>query len=320
MKRVIITDYTFPNVAQEEQAAQIAGAEFAHFQCKTAEEVVAAVKDADVVAVQFAPFTKAAAQAVNQGATIIRYGIGYDNIEQASAYQLGLKLGYVPDYCPDEVAEHSAACILAMLRKLPMLDSSVRRGEWAAVKYAKPLKPLKDTLIGIFGMGAIGQGVVQKLKSFGCQFLGFDPFFDSRQAELLGVTMVSEKEFLSKSDVISIHAPANAQTIGFFNMQRFQQMQNHAMLVNPARGQLIVEDDLAQALHEGVIGGAALDVFHQEPLPANSALRDAPNLLLTPHVAWYSEMAIDRLQALVADDITRALQGKNPRKPIPKES
>ncbi|MCH9845802.1 MAG: C-terminal binding protein, partial [Alphaproteobacteria bacterium] len=82
----------------------------------------------------------------------------------------------------------------------------------------------------------------------------------------------------------------------------------------------IVEDDLAQALKQGVIGGAALDVFHKEPLPANSALRDAPNLLLTPHVAWYSEMAIDRLQALVADDITRALQGKNPRKPIPKES
>lgn len=121
---------------------------------------------------------------------------------------------------------------------------------------------------------------------------------------------------LATADIISLNAPATAQTTNFFNMTRLVQMQPHAMIVNSARGQLIVEDDIAAALEQGVIGGAALDVFQAEPLPMSAQLRDAPNLVLTPHIAWYSEAAIDRLQGLVAKDITRALNGDPLRKPV----
>ncbi|HHS82891.1 MAG TPA: C-terminal binding protein, partial [Devosia sp.] len=113
------------------------------------------------------------------------------------------------------------------------------------------------------------------------------------------------------------HAPATDQTSGFFDARAFKRMQSHAFVVNTARGQLINESDLAAALNSGEIAGAALDVFQNEPLPPDSPLRSAPGLVLTPHAAWYSAAAMDRLQGLVARDISRALQGKPPRRPVP---
>jgi D-3-phosphoglycerate dehydrogenase len=314
MSRVVVTDYTFPDLAQEQAAA---GADFAAFQCRSAEDVAAAVKGASVAVVQFAPFGPAAAAAMQAGGTVIRYGVGYNNIDLEAARKHGLRVGYVPDYCADEVADHTAAAALTLLRKLPMMDASVRRGEWAAVKMAKPMKPFGQTLFGFFGLGQIGRAVLNRLKGFGFQFLAADPGLSAADASLLGVELVDIETLLKRADIISLHAPATGVTTGYFNASRLATMQPHAMIVNSARGQLIVEDDLAAALKNGVIAGAALDVFHVEPLPADSALRGAPNLLLTPHAAWYSEAAIYRLQELVAEDIARALRGEGPRKPVP---
>ena len=310
MSRVVVTDYTFPDLAQEQAAA---GVDFAAFQCRTAEEVAGAVAGAAVAVVQFAPFGPAAAAAMTAGGTVIRYGVGYNNIDLAACAKHGLRVGYVPDYCADEVADHTAAAALALLRKLTLMDASVRRGEWAAVRMAKPMKPFGQTRFGFFGLGQIGRAVLGRLRGFGFQFLAHDPGVTA----LEGVEMVSAEALLQRADIISLHAPATAITTGYFNAARLATMQAHAMIVNSARGQLIVEDDLAEALQKGVIAGAALDVFHVEPLPADSKLRAAPNLLLTPHAAWYSEAAIHRLQELVAEDIARALRGEGPRKPVP---
>ena len=315
--KVVVTDYTFPGLAQEEAAARAAGAEFAAFQCKSPAEVAQAVAGADVAVVQFAGFGPAAVAAVRPGATVIRYGVGYDNIDVSAARAAGLQVGYVPDYCADEVADHTAAAALALLRKLPQLDASVRRGDWAAVRVCKPMKAFTDTTFGFFGMGQIGRAVLARLRGFGFAFIAADPGLDAAQALALGVTLVDADTLLRRADIISLHAPATAQTTGFFNASRLAQMQPHAMIVNSARGQLIVEADLAAALTAGTIAGAALDVFGAEPLAAASPLRDAPHLLLTPHAAWYSESAIGRLQGLVAQDITRALAGLGPRKPVP---
>lgn len=317
MSRVVVTDYTFPDLQQEEAAARAAGAKFAHHQCRSADEVTEAVRDADVVVVQFAPFTADAAAAAKQGATVIRYGVGYDNIDTAAARARGIRVGYVPDYCADEVADHTAAAALAMLRKLPMLDASVRAGEWAAVAYAKPLKPFDETNFGFFGLGQIGRAVLTRLKGFGFRFMAADPGLSSEEADRLGVARVDAETLLREADVISLHAPATAETAGYFNAARLSTMRPHAIIVNSARGQLIVEEDLAEALERGTIAGAALDVFHAEPLPAGNPLRGAPRTLLTPHAAWYSEAAIRKLQALVAEDIVRALHGEGPRRPVP---
>jgi len=165
--RVVVTDYTFPDLAQEKAAATAAGADFEAFQCKSAADVAAAVAGADVAVVQFAPFGPDAARAVRPGSTVIRYGVGYNNIDLPPARAAGLRLGYVPDYCTNEVADHTVAAALSLLRKLPQLDASVRRGDWAAVKIAKPMKPFSQTVFGFFGLGQIGRAVLARLRGFG---------------------------------------------------------------------------------------------------------------------------------------------------------
>jgi D-3-phosphoglycerate dehydrogenase len=314
--RVVITDYTFPNLAAEEAAARTAGAQFIPNHCGSIEEVEAAVAGANVAVVQFAQFTAKAAAALAPGATVIRYGVGYDNIDLAGAKAAGVQVGFVPDYCTDEVADHTAACALTLLRKLKVLDSSVRDEEWAAVKYCKPMKPFMETVYGFFGFGQIGRAVHQRLRGFGFRFMAWDPALSGSQVAELGVELVDADRLFRSCDIISLHAPITKATDGFVNAARLASMQRHAVIVNSARGRLINESDLANALKVGQIGGAALDVFEVEPLPANSPLRDAPNLLLSPHAAWYSDAAISKLQRLVANDIRRALAGEPPRCPV----
>lgn len=316
-RKVVVTDYTFPDVHREQEAAEAAGCLFAAHQCATPEEVVEAVRGADFVAVQFAQLNRAAIESLVPGAGIIRYGIGYDNIDLSAAKSRGLPVGYVPDYCADEVAEHSCAAIVALLRKLPALDASVRRGEWAAVSIAKPMKPFAETVIGFFGFGQIGREVHRRLKGFGFQFMVSDPALTAESAAQQGLKLVHADQLFEQADVVSLHAPTTEQTRLFVNAERLKTMKPNAVLVNTARGALIDEAALAEALSNGTIAGAALDVFAAEPLDDASPLRDAPGLLLTPHVAWYSEAAIGKLQQLVAKDIANHLAGRPLRCPVP---
>jgi D-3-phosphoglycerate dehydrogenase len=314
MTRVVVTDATFPDVAKEEAAARAHGATFERHACKTADEVAAALKGADVAVVQFAPLTRAAIAGLAPGATAIRYGVGYNNFDVAALNDHAIKAAYVPDYCTAEVADHTAASILALLRKLPALDASVRKGDWAAVAVSRPLKSFAQTTIGFLGFGRIAQEVASRLAPFGFQFIAHDPYFAGSFPRL---TLVDLPTLLAQSDALTLHAPATPETTGIINAPNLSRMKPTAVLVNTARGDLIVEPDLAAALTAGNLAGAALDVFQTEPLPADNPLRQAPNLLLGPHAAWYSDVAVDRLQSLVADEITRALTGRGVRKPIP---
>ena len=314
MKRVVVTDATFPDVTKEEAAARAAGASFERHACKTADEVAQAIKGATVAIVQFAPLTRAAIAGLVPGATAIRYGVGYNNFDVPALNDHEIKAAYVPDYCTAEVADHTAASILALLRKLPALDASVRRGEWAAVDIAKPLKNFAETTVGFVGFGRIAQEVAARLAPFGFQFLAHDPYFAGQFPRL---TLTDLPTLLAQSDALTLHAPATPETTGIINAGNLAQMKPTAVLVNTARGDLIDESSLATALTRGTIAGAALDVFQTEPLPPDSPLRQAPNLLLGPHAAWYSDVAVERLQSLVADEITRALTGQGVRKPIP---
>ncbi|MFK8035694.1 MAG: C-terminal binding protein [Hyphomicrobiales bacterium] len=314
---VVITDAMFPDVDKERAAAEALGASFELHDCKTPEDVVAAVKGAKVAVVQFAELNANAIAGLAPGATVIRYGVGYNNLDVAAMNESNVQGVYIPDYCTSEVADHTAAMILAQLRKLDALDASVRANEWAAVKVAKPMKAFSDTKIGFFGFGRIAQAVAGRLAPFGFQFLASDPFFDATKNNALNVESVSFDALIRDADCISLHAPATPETIGRINADVFTKMKPTSFLVNSARGDLIDETALAVALTSGDIGGASIDVFHQEPLPADSPLRQAPNLTMSPHAAWYSDVAVESLQSLVADEVTRALNGKPARCPIP---
>ncbi|MDX3974872.1 C-terminal binding protein [Shinella sp.] len=316
-RKVVVTDYTFPALAQEEAATVASGAEFAAFQCRTAEEVAEAVRGADVAVVQFAPLTARAIEGLAEGAAIIRYGIGFDNLDITAANARGVPAGYVPDYCIDEVADHTVALILAQLRKIVPLDASIRTGEWAAVAVAKPLAAYRDTTVGFLGFGQIARAVADRLRPSCFRFLAADPMLDAPSANALGVELVDPELLVERADVLSLHAPGTPQTTKFINAGRLARMKPNAFIVNTARGVLVDEAALAEALTAGRIAGAALDVFEVEPLPADSPLRKAPNLILTPHAAWYSSAAIEALQRLVADDIRAHLAGRPLRRPVP---
>jgi D-3-phosphoglycerate dehydrogenase len=314
MKRVVITDATFPGVALEEAAARAQGADFTRATCRTAEDVADAVKGADVAVVQFAPLTATAIAGLASGATVIRYGVGYNNLDLDALNAKGIRAAYVPDYCTEEVADHTAAAILLLLRKFPAFEAQVRRGEWNVMQVAKPLPAFRNTTVGFLGFGRIAQEVARRLAPFGFRLIAHDPYF---KADWPGLALVSLTELLALADALTLHAPATPDTVGIINERTLSQMKPTAVLINSARGDLIDEAALAQALVAGRLGGAALDVFVVEPLPDDSPLRRAPNLTLTPHAAWYSDVAVERLQTLVADEITRALTGQPVRRPIP---
>lgn len=310
--KVVVTDATFPALAAEEAAARAQGAVFERHACRTAEEVAQAVRGADVAVVQFAPLTGAAIAGLAPGARAIRYGVGYNNFDLPALNAAGVPAAYVPDYCTDEVADHTAAAILTLLRKLIPLDAQVRAGGWNVVAVTRPLPAFRDTTVGFLGLGRIAQEVHRRLSSFGFRFIAADPYATHED-----VRMVDLATLLAEADALTLHAPATQETVGIINADALARMKPTAVIVNSARGDLIVEDALAAALVAGRLGGAALDVFATEPLPADSPLRTAPNLLITPHAAWYSDVAVERLQGLVADEITRALTGQPPRRPIP---
>lgn len=270
-----------------------------------------------MVLTQFAPVTRLALSKMAPSATVIRYGVGVDNIDVEAAEELGIRVAYVPDYCVDEVADHTAGLLLALLRKVVFLDRSVREGRWDPVAQAKPMLPLRDATIGLLGCGRIGRAVLARLEPFVGRILIHDPLPSADYQEFRSVTQVDIDTLLRESDALSLHLPLVDATRHVLNGRRLAQMKETAYVVNTARGGLIDTDALAEALRDGRLGGAALDVFEVEPLPEDSPLRSAPNLILTPHAAWYSDNSISRLQRLAAEEAVRALRGEPLRCPFP---
>ncbi len=317
MARIVVTGASFPAFEAEDLVAARHASGLEHVACQTAEDVTAAAAGADVLLVQFAPVTRAAIEALAPGAAIVRYGIGLDNIDCSAAAELGVRVAYVPDYATGEVADHSAALLLAALRKLGPLSRSVGEGAWNPVGVAAPMPSFRQSTVGLVGFGRIARELLERLKPFGFRFVVADPFVGGDAIAAAGAEAVSLDALVACADAISLHLPLTTATEHLFDAERFQAMKSNAVIVNTARGRLIDTAALAAAIRLGTIAGAALDVFEDEPLPADSPLRGHPAILLTPHVAWYSDSSVTRVQDLAADEIDRHLSGRKARCPAP---
>jgi D-3-phosphoglycerate dehydrogenase len=278
---------------------------------------VKASQGADVLLVQFAQVTRQAIEALAPNAAIVRYGLGLDNIDLQSAQCRGVRVAYVPDYATGEVADHTAALILTALRKIIPLDRSVRAGMWDPVGVCRPLQSFAQSVAGFIGFGRIGLEVYARLKPFGFSGIVSDPYASATTLESLGAQAVDLDTLFSTADVITLHAHMTHATKHVVNAARLRLMKPTAVIVNTARGGLIDTLALEEALAEQRIAGAALDVFEAEPLPADSRLRLFPNVILTPHAAWYSAQSAERVQALAADEVDRHLSGQPARCPAP---
>jgi D-3-phosphoglycerate dehydrogenase / 2-oxoglutarate reductase len=313
---VAVADSPFPSLDPVEKVLRPLGARLSLSASSAAPDILAVARDADALLVCYAKLPGDLIRELTRCKIIGRTGLGVDNIDLAAARERKITVTYVPDYCMDEVSDHAMALLLALARKVAYANSLVQSGRWEMAAVA-PIHRLKGRTLGLVGFGNIPRALAPKARAFGLRVLAYDPFVARDVFASLGVDGVSLDELLASSDFVSVHAPLTPQTRGLIGAGAFAKMKPGALLINTARGPLIDEKALIAALDSGRIGGAALDVIETEPPPKGSPLIGRPNVVLTPHTAFYSVEALEELQAKCATDVARVLSGQPPVYPAP---
>ena len=235
--------------------------------------------------------------------------VGFDHLDLSALRMRGIPAFYSPGTNRDAAADHTIGLLLATVRHIAAADHSLRAGEWTRDLYVGT--ELTGKTLGIIGIGRVGSGVARRALAFGMTVVAHDPYVtrDTIHRDVRGtVSLVSLDELLGRSDVVSIHTPLNAETRNILSRARIAQLRPHAVVLNVARGGLLDEDALADALEAGSIAGAALDVFAVEPLPAGSRLRSAPRLVLSPHLGGATTESQIRMQMVAARALVAFLQ------------
>lgn len=315
-KRVVVTDHPFDNVLLESEIAERLGATFTEHFCSTEEETVTAVRGADVVLVNLAPITAEVLRGLAPKAVIIRYGIGYDNIDMDAAREYGIRVANITDYGSETVADHAAALLLSLLRRLGQYDRAIRYDGWCSPLAFGPIASFGSLTIGLVGTGRIGLSLIDRLRGFGFNLVAHDPYINPEVAADRGVQLLGLQELLACADAVSLHLPLNDGTHHLINRNALDLMKPRSVLINTSRGGLVDSDALADALADGRLAGAAIDVFEIEPLPATSRLREISQVILTPHVAFYSDESMENLQRSASEELEHALLGMALRSPV----
>ena len=308
-KKIVITDHGFANINPELAVLQHSGYEIVDAQCKTEEDLLEVTKDAFALIVQWAPITAKVIRNLENCRVIVRYGIGIDNLDLVAAKEKNIPVCNVPDYCIDEVADHSMALAMALNRQIPATDTRVREGIWKIIPPGN-VPACNDSLFTTLGFGRIARSVLKRAGAFNFNLAAFDPYVDEAEMQAHGVRKLTFEEAIGQSDILSLHLPLNEQTHHIINRDTLRNMKSGAVLINTSRGGLINTVELAQALHENEIGGAGIDVFEQEPLPGDHPLLQAPNMIITSHTAWYSKRSIPILQQFAAEEVLRTINGE----------
>ena len=312
---VVVTDSPFPSLDPARKALEEANAEVVQAPSSSEEDIIKAAENADAILVTYAKLNENILRSLKKCKAIGRFGIGVDNIDLVVAGELGISVNYVPDYCLDEVSDQAMAMIISMARKIPQSNKLVQSGRWE-MPAVVPMHRLRGKTVGLIGFGNIPRLMTPKAQAFGFNVIAADPYAPKELFEKYGVESVSMDELYERSDFISIHAPLLPETKGLVNKDAFKKMKDTAIIVNTARGPLINEKDLIEALDMNEIGGAGLDVVETEPLPKNSPLIGRDNVILAPHTAFYSVEALEELQTKAASDVARVLNGEEPVYPI----
>jgi D-3-phosphoglycerate dehydrogenase len=311
--KLVITDYRFPDVNQERSAVEAAGGTLITGQASTDEQVADLCRDADGVLTARAPVTRRAISAMQRCRIIVRYGIGVDTIDVAAATGRGIMVANVPDYCLDEVSDHALTLLLMLSRQMIPAIALAREDTWAVAKMP-PLERLRGQTCGLVGCGRIGSLLAGKVSALGMSVIIHDPYLSEPRAREMGAELVSLDDLLSRADFISLHAPLNETTHHLFGEAAFGKMKKTASIINTARGGLIDEAALVDALDTGKIFGAALDVLESETsvTPIRSALVRHPKMIVTAHTAWLSQQARATLQLRAIQQVLACLRGETP--------
>lgn len=314
--KVVITDFGEPDSTPEAEVIKASGldAELVRIQARTPEELLPTVADADGLIVQWVKVTSEVMDKMPKCKVISRYGIGVDMIDVAAATAHGIMVCNVPDFCIEEVTTHTWAFILSLNRHMWQHHQHVKSGKWGGPPGGAPRRLSTETL-GVVALGNIGREVVRKANAFGVKVLAYDPYIKPELLQGLNVELVGLEELLRRSDYVSLHCPLVEETRHLIGAAQLALMKPTAYLINMARGPVVDQPALYQALRAGTIRGAALDVLEQEPPAADDPLLKLDNVIFTPHAASWTVEAGAQLRRDTARNLVIALQGKLP-KPI----
>jgi D-3-phosphoglycerate dehydrogenase len=314
MAKIVLTDFAFADINLESKIFAQANESFeARKEKSTPAQLAQLVRGADAVMTQFASVNAEVIEAMDQAKVIVRYGIGVDNVDLVAARERGIPVCNVPDYCIDEVADHTLAFILAVTRQVVPNTFLLRSGRWGIATPLESMDALANRTVGVIGFGRIGRAVVRRLVAFNARVLVFDPLVPAEDITLHGALAAASFEaLLPECDIVTPHCPSNRQTKKMFNAAAFARMKDGSSFVNVGRGDLVDSDALVSALRSGKLGGAALDVFDPEPIPAGNPVLGMPNVILSGHIASASPRAVRILRETAASIVLKALRGETP--------
>jgi D-3-phosphoglycerate dehydrogenase / 2-oxoglutarate reductase len=275
----------------------------------SAEDAFDLAVERDAVAVlagPIIPLDRAHLERLESCRAVVRYGVGLDNVDIDVAQELGIAVGNVPEYGHEEISNHAIALLLALSRKLFAFDAAVREG--TGIPAPQSVARLSQRTLGLVGYGRIGRRVAEKARAFGLEVVAYDPYATAAD----GVELLELDELLMRADILSLHVPLTPETLHMVGARELALLEPGSLVINIGRGGLVDEEALVAALHSGHIAGAALDVTEIEPLPLDSPLLGAPNVILTPHVAWVSDVALEDLKRLTAENALRLIGAREP--------
>jgi len=323
--KVVITDYDYGDVEIETAILQAAGARVVALQAKVEEDLFTEARDCTGIMNQYARIGAETIRRMEKCKIIARYGVGVDIVDIEAASQKGILVTNVRDYCTEEVADHAIGLWLTLVRRLLDYDRATHAGIWRW-QTGQPIYRLRGRTMGIVSFGKIGQAICERAKPFGVLLLTYDPFLPAGFAESRGVRSVSKNEILEQSDFLIMQVPMNEETRHFLSDEEFARMKAGAFVINTGRGPTIDNAALYRALKRGKIAGAGIDDPEEEPAkrthwnPSDNPLFSLPNVLVTPHAAYYSEESIRIARETAASEVARVINGEPPLNPVNAEA
>ena len=314
---VVITDFDFDNVSLETEILEAAGAEVVALQAKREEDLFEVAPDCAAMMNQYAKIGQKTITRMQKCEVIARYGVGVDIVDVDTATEQGILVTNVQNYCTEEVADHAVALWLTLARKLPDYDRATHAGVWQW-QSGQPVYRLRGRTMGIVSLGKIGQAIVSRVQAFGVDVIAYDPYLTAEVAAGLGVELVSKADLLARSDYILMQAPMTPDTHHFLSDAEFAAMKPGTILVNTGRGPTVDNKALYRALSEGHLAAVGLDDLEEEPAkranwtPDDNPIFTLPNVLVTPHAAYYSEESIRAARVTAATQVAKVLTGQKP--------
>jgi D-3-phosphoglycerate dehydrogenase / 2-oxoglutarate reductase len=310
---VLKTDPGVIEVGEAERAVLgEVGARLVEQPCLTEEDLIAHGRDVAAILTLDEPLTARVIASLERCRVISRFGIGVDKVDLDAATAAGIVVTNVPDYCVDEASDHALALLLAVERRIPALDAAVRRGRWDTAAVAGPVRRLRGRRAGVVGFGRIGARYARKAAALGLDVCAHDPYVKAAEIESAGAQPLPLDELLASSDVVSLHVPLTADTLHLLDRRRIFSMRQGAVLVNTSRGGLVDEAALVEALVEGRLGGAGLDVFEREPPGMDHPLLALPNVVVTSHSSHYSLESAAEVRDRAFRNVADVLAGRRP--------